>query len=110
MIIQKRLIHKNTKLLSLAALLIFTANVASAGSPAPVPLGSYYSESSMLAPLLVAQRPTTDGRIYMANLDAKTDSLQQNCRRLSTSSESLKEVWIWLRRRCLNRESKCCQL
>lgn len=76
MIIQKWLIHNSTKLLSLAALLFFTVNVAGAGSPAPVPFGSYYSESSMLAPLQAAQRPTTDGRIYMANLDAKIDSLQ----------------------------------
>jgi|GEM_PF-811796 len=69
-------IGKSTKFLSLAALLFFTANVAGAGSPAPVPFGTYYSESSMLAPLKQSQRPTTDGRVYMGNLNATIDSLQ----------------------------------
>lgn len=69
-------IFDSKKLLSWAALMVFTVNVSGADSATPVPFGTYYSESSMLAPLKLTQRPTTDGRIYMGNLNARIDSLQ----------------------------------
>ncbi len=49
---------------------------APAPAPTPTPTPGYFSETEMLAPLTLAQVPTTDGRLYLNNLDATISNLQ----------------------------------
>ena len=73
---------KEVMLPGLVAVIFYAVDVAGAVTTAPAPArvtapaAAYFSESEMLAPLTLAQVPTTDGRLYLNNLDATITSLQ----------------------------------
>jgi len=73
------MMNKNVSSKLLVALLLLSSATGTTGAEpsAPAPDRSSYTKSSDIEPLQLTQRPTTDGRIYINNLNANIESLQK---------------------------------